>query len=319
MFSRRSLMAGIAALAMSVMPAVAQEYPTRGITVIAPFEPGGPNELLTRLIADMAQQKLGVPVVVENRPGGGGTVGIAQATKSAPDGYTLVFFTSSPVVIRPLVADVPFDPVADLTFLGRFMVSHSPIVVLADSPFQTFGDILDFAKENPGKLRWAAGAPLGAAHLNTEAVFRSEGLTTTFLPTAGGAEAMLNLMGGHLDFISVTDYPQPLKEGKIRLLAETGPVRVGLAPEVETFSELGYPLSLAVYSGWAAPKGVPEEVVALWDRTFAEIVESERFKEAVASYSGSVFYADSKELATAIPAEIEALRSALETLGLGKN
>lgn len=266
----------------------------------------------------MAQAKLGVPVVVENRPGGGGSVGIGQVVRAPADGYTLVFLTASPVVIRPLVADAPYDPIKDLESLGRFMINHSPVAVRADSQFKTFEEMIEYARTNPGKLRWAAGAPMGSAHLTLEAMFRSEKVQTTFVPTNGGVEAMTHLLGGQLEMVAVTDYPRYLKEGKIRLLAESGPLKLEFAPEIKTFKEMGYPLALAVYSGWAAPKGVPTEVVEVWDKTFAEIVKSQKFADAVASFNGRNFYADSATFSKEIASEIDQLKKVLDELGLAK-
>lgn len=293
-------------------------YPAKAIRVISPFDPGGTSDLSTRLIADIAKDMLKVPIVVENRPGGGGTVGIGQAAKQAADGYTLVQFSSSPIVIRPLVADVPFDPLKDLTYLGRYMVSHSPLIVRADSPFRTLAELLKFTQENPGKLRWAAGAPQGAAHLSTVALFRHAGVRTTFIPTGGGAEAIRQLLGGQIEAASVTDFAGPMAEGKIRLLAESSPVRLGNAPEVQTYKELGYPLSLAVYLGWAAPAGLPVSVVKTWDDTLKAVVNSTRFKDFLRAQNASPYYATSAELTRDVRQEIASLREQLQQLGMGK-
>jgi len=221
-------------------------------------------------------------------------------------------------VIRPLVAEVPFDPLKDITFIGRYLVSHSPLVVRSDSRFQSLADLVTFAKENPGRLRWAAGAPQGAAHLSTEAVFRTAGARTTFVPTGGGAEAMLQLLGGQIEVASVTDFAGPMAEGKIRLLAESGPVRVSTAPAVQTYKELGYPLSLAVYIGWGGPAGLPAEVIQVWDRTMKAVVESPRFQEFLKVQNATAYYATSAELTRDVTAEIAALRDTLQSLGMGK-
>lgn len=314
----RLAFAMIAAAGLAAAAPAAAQYPNKTIRVISPFDPGGTSDLSTRLIADIAKDMLKVAIVVENRPGAGGTVGIGQALKAAADGYTLFQFTSSPVVIRPLVADVAFDPLKDITYLGRYMVSHSPLVVRSDSRFQTLADLVAFAKENPGKLRWAAGAPQGAAHLSTDAIFRSVGARTTFVPTGGGAEAVLQVMGGQIEAASITDFAGPMAEGKIRLLAESGPVRVSTAPTVPTYKDLGYPLSLAVYIAWGGPAGLPAEVTKVWDETLPKVVASPRFQEFLKVQNATAYYAGSAELARDIAAEIASLRDTLQTLGMGR-
>ena len=309
----------VCALAFAVPVSAADApYPTKTIRIISPFDPGGTSDLSVRVIADIAKDILKVPIIVENRPGGGGTVGIGQVTKLPPDGYTLVQFTSSPVVIRPLVATVSFDPTKDLTYIGRYMVSHSPLVVRTESPWRSIDDLVKYAKENPGKLRWAAGAPQGAAHLSTEALFRSANVKTTFVPTGGGAEAILQLLGGQIEAASVTDFAGPMAEGKIRLLAESGPVRVVSAPAVPTYKELGHPLSLAVYIGLAGPAGLPDNVVKTWDETLKRVVEHPRFKEFLRVQNASPYYANSADLTRDIRQEIAELRSTLQQMGMTK-
>lgn len=306
------------AVAAPLAHAADAPYPTKPIRIISPFDPGGTSDLSTRVIADIAKDILKVPVIVENRPGAGGTVGIGQVAKLPPDGYTLVQFSSSPIVIRPLVANVPYDPNKDLTYLGRYMVSHSPLMVRADSPWKTVAELVKYAEANPGKVRWAAGAPQGAAHLSTEALFRSANVKTTFVPTGGGAEAMLQLGGGQIEAASATDFAGPMAEGKVRLLAESGPVRISTAPNVQTYKELGYPLSLAVYLGLAGPANLPANVVKTWDDTLKQVVEHPRFKEFLKAQNASPYYANSADLTRDVKAEVTSLKDTLQQMGVTK-
>lgn len=315
---RKFALLSVAAFAFAQAAHAADPYPSKPIRIISPFDPGGTSDLSTRVIADIAKEILKVPVVVENRPGGGGTVGIGQVAKMPADGYTLVQFSSSPIVIRPLVANVSFDPTRDLTYIGRYMVSHSPLMVRADSPWRTLDELLKYAAANPGKLRWAAGAPQGAAHLSTEALFRAANVKTTFVPTGGGAEAMLQLIGGQIEAASATDFAGPMAEGKVRLLAESSSVRIATAPNVPTYRELGYPLSLAVYLGFAGPAGLPPDVVKTWDDTMRKVVEHPRFKDFLKAQNASPYYADSAELTKSLQQEIAALRETLQATGMGK-
>ncbi|MCW5729677.1 MAG: tripartite tricarboxylate transporter substrate binding protein [Alphaproteobacteria bacterium] len=293
-------------------------YPNKAIKLVVPYNPGGSSDLTTRFIADMAKDILGQPVVVENRPGAGGTIGIGSVASSAPDGYTFSQITASPIIVRPHVANVPYDPRKDLTFLGRYMVTHAPFAVKADSPFKTIQDALSFAKSNPGKLRWAVGAPQGGPHLATEAMLRAAGAQATLVPVNGGAEALLALMGGSIEAVVVDDYARPLRDGEIRLLAESGPVKVKGAPNVPTYRELGYPLSPTIFYGLVGPAGLPSEVVAKWNATLKQIVESDKFRELTDRINATPFYGNSADFTAQVKQDYEQMGKALADLGLAK-
>lgn len=323
MLNRRAALGAFAGVALSGLalggaPALAQEFPSKTITLVSPFDPGGQSDLTARFVAEMAREILGVPVVVENRPGGGGAVGLASVAKSAPDGYTIAQYTSSPLLIRPLVADVAYDPTKDFTQLGRMMVLHSPLAVRSDSPFQTLQELIDWARANPGKLRWAAGASMGAAHLSTQVLFQSEKLQTTFIPTSGGVETQTQLMSGQYEVASMTNFVEGVRDNTIRLLAESGPVSPSVAPDVKTYEQLGYPLTLPVYLGFVAPAGLPEDVAKKWHDVMDQIAKSERFAQYVASQNASPYYMSGPEFAEAFPKEFENTKAVLTQFGLAK-
>lgn len=315
-----SALAGIAlaGLGLGAAPALAQEFPTKAITLVSPFDPGGQSDLTARFVAEMAREILGVPVVVENRPGGGGAVGLASVAQAAPDGYTIAQYTSSPLLVRPMVADVAYDPVQDFTHLGRMIVLHSPLAVRADSPFQTLQELIDWARANPGKLRWAAGASMGAAHLSTLVLFQSENLQTTFIPTSGGVETQTQLMSGQYEVASMTNFVEGVRDNTIRLLAESGPVSPAVAPDVKTYQQLGYPLTLPVYLGFVAPAGLPEDIANKWYDVMDQIASSERFAQYVASQNASPYYMRGPEFAETFAQEFADTKAVLTEFGLAK-
>lgn len=293
-------------------------YPTKPIRLVVPYNPGGSSDLTARFVADMAKDILGQPVVVENRAGAGGTIGIASVAGSAPDGYTLVQVTGSPIVVRPQVANVPYNPLKDLAYVGRYMVTHAPFAVKADSPFKTIQDAIAFAKANPGKLRWAVGAPQGGPHLATEAMFRAAGAQTTLVPTNGGAEALLALMGRSLEAVVVDDYSRPLRDGEIRLLAESGPIKVAGMPNVPTYKELGYPLSPTIFYGIVGPAGLRPEVLRAWDAALKKVVESDKFADLAQKINAKPFFGGSAEFTTQVRQDYAEMGKALGDLGLLK-
>ena len=293
-------------------------YPNKPIRLIVPYNPGGSSDLTARFIAEMAKDILGQPVVVENKPGAGGTIGIGSVSTSAPDGYTLVQITASPIVVRPHVANTAYDPLKDLTYLGRYMVTNAPFAVKANSQFKTIQDVLVFAKTNPGKLRWAVGAPQGGPHLATEAMFRASEAKTTLIPVNGGGEALLALMGGSLEAVVVDDYARPLKDGEIRLLAESGPVKVVGQPSVPTYKELGYPISPTIFYGIVGPAKLPPEVIKAWEIALKKIVESEKFKEMAQRINATPHLANSADFTLQVRGDYTAMGKVLADLGMAK-
>lgn len=322
MTQRRLILRGIAAglsLATVGAPAIAQAgYPTKPIRLIVPYNPGGSSDMTARFIADAAKTILGQPVVVENRPGAGGSTGIHSVATSAPDGYTLVQVTASPLVVRPHVAGTPYDTLKDLTLLGRYMVTHAPFAVKADSPFKSIQDVITFAKANPGRLRWAVGAPQGGPHVATEAMLRANGARATLVPVNGGAEALLALMGGNLEAVVVDDYARALRDGEIRLLAESGPVKVGGQPGVPTYRELGYPISPTIFYGIVGPAKLPADVVRTWEDTLRKIVESAAFREMTQRINATPSLASSADFTNEVRNDYTAMGKVLTDLGMAK-
>ncbi len=311
----------LACLALLAVPAASfaqAAYPNKPIRLIVPYNPGGTSDLTARFIADMAKDILGQPVVVENKPGAGGTIGIGGVATSPADGYTLVQVTASPIIVRPHVAATPYDPLKDLTYVSRYMATHTPFVVKANSPFKTVQDAIAFAKANPGKLRWAVGAPQGGPHVATEAMFRAAGAQTTLVPVNGGAEALLALMGGSLEAVVVDDYVRPLKDGEVRLLAESGPVKVAGSPSVPTYKDLGYPISPPIFYGIVGPAKLPANVLTTWEATIRKIVESDKFKDFTQRVNATPYLANSADFTAQVRGDHAAMGKVLGDLGMAK-
>ncbi len=291
------------------------EYPSKAITIIVPYAPGGGGDTFTRAIAAQASDLLGVKIFVENRTGGGGTVGVGSVTRAPADGYTLAFVSSSPVVMAPNFLDVPYDPVEDFTYLSRFVVTPHPVLVLAKSPFNSFSDILEFGKANPGRLRWSTAGINGAPHVSTRAAFQQEGIDAAFVPMQGSSEVLAGLLGGSLDMGVISDYAGVLASGDIRVLAEIGPEPIPELPLVPTYEQLGYPLAPTIFFGLAGPAGLPDDVIAKWDAAMRTITASESFSGIAQRLSGNVAYLDHEDFQRHVLADIAATREALHLPG----
>lgn len=293
-------------------------YPTRPVTIIVGFSPGGLTDSTARLMADHAQGRLGVPVVVENRPGAGATIAAARAAQARPDGHTLLIVSGSPFIIAPHLQRLPYDPVKDFSFIGRYAASPTPAYALTESRFRTWQQVLDFAKEKPGDLRWTTAAPQGAARIATEAAFRSLSLDTTFVPFGGMADALTSLLNGTIDMVVSTDYPALLEAGKVRLLAEIGTERLPGMEALPTFGELGYPLPLPTAFGLGGPAGLPREVVSRWEVLLQEVIATpgwnammQRFYSVSAFEASTPYTARMRQEFEATGAQIRALNLTL--------
>ena len=308
-----ALLAG-AAMMLTAAGALA-EYPDKTITMVVPYAPGGGGDTFTRAIAEEAKEIFGVNILVENRTGAGATIGVGSVARSAPDGYTIGFVSTSPVVLAPNFSNVPYDPSTDLTYLAQFIVSPHPFMVRADSQWQTFDEVLAWAKANPGKLRWSTAGPRGAPHIATEAAFRKEGIDAVFVPMKGSSEVLAGLLGDTLDAGVISDYAVPMEAGQIRVLAEIGPRPIpGL--DVPTYKDKGYPMTPTIFFGLAGPAGLPDEVVAKWNDAMAKIVQTERFKETAKRLGGQISFLPHAEFQPTVLDDIKSTREALVDLGM---
>jgi tripartite-type tricarboxylate transporter receptor subunit TctC len=261
---RRLALLLLAALA-SASTARAQDYPTRQITLIAPWPPGGAIDALCRIFASHLTEPLGKPVVVENRPGAGSVIGTATGAKASPDGYTLVMGGSGSLAISPtLYKKLPYDPAKD--FAPLLLASKTPffLVVNPSLPVHSVAELVRYAKDHPGKLSFASGGAGGPHQLYAEFFKSLTGVEMTHVPYKGNAPAMNDVVAGHVDLIfsdPVAALPQ-IRSGKVRALGITTAARAPAAPEIAPIAESGIPgFDLAAWGLIAAPAGTPGPIV----------------------------------------------------------
>jgi tripartite-type tricarboxylate transporter receptor subunit TctC len=253
------------------LPAAAQTFPSKPIRIIVVYPPGGTSDAVTRLLAEKLSPALGQPVLVENRGGAGGALGMDAMAKSAPDGYTLAFSAISPLTLLPHVGKVPYDPVKDVAAVASVM--YSPVYLLATPSFtgKDFADMVAQAKAKPGALRVGTSGIATLGHLMVEQL-RIAGLDLTHVPYRGGGQVITDAAGGQFELFTANPSPGVnalLQQGKFRVLAVAAPKRLAALPAVPTMTELGYPDSnYTSHFGLFAPAKTPE---ATLKRLHAEI------------------------------------------------
>jgi tripartite-type tricarboxylate transporter receptor subunit TctC len=259
----RKLLATLA-LTVAASGAAAQAWPSKPVTLVVPFPPGGSTDLIARAVQPTLQQKLGGTFIVDNKGGAGGTIGAAQVKRAAPDGYTILVSSLGPFVIGPhLIKGAGYDPLKDFDYITLAVQAPNVLTVPANSPHKTFADLLKFIKANPDKMTFASAGNGTSDHLTAELFWQETGTKGVHVPYKGGAPAMSDLLGGQVDatFMNInTGLPQ-IKAGKLRVLAITSSKRSPLLPDVPTMEELGHK-GVTVYSwqAFAAPKGLPADI-----------------------------------------------------------
>ena len=257
----------VAALAFGLMAATAaqaQPWPSKPVTLVVPFPPGGSTDLIARTLAPKLQEKLGGTFIVENKAGATGTVGGGQVKRAAPDGYTLFVSSLGPFVIAPhLIKNVPYDALKDFDYISVAVHAPNVLVVPANSPHKTLADVIAFHKANPGKMSFASAGNGSSDHLTAELFWQETKTSGLHVPYKGGAPAMADLLGGQVDatFMNINTGLPNIKGGKLRALAITSARRSPLLPDVPTLEESGIK-GVTVYS-WqavAAPKGLPADI-----------------------------------------------------------
>lgn len=265
MLPLRRILAGLALTLVSTVT-LAQAYPTRPIRVIVPFPPGGGTDIIAREVTAKIATNTGWVLVVENKPGAGGNLGVDAAAKATPDGYTLVLGQTSNLAINPtLYRKLPYDPVKDLAPIS--LVASAPLVFVTSgtSQFKTLKDVVAAARGNPDKINFASPGSGTVAHLVGELFQQTAGVKFQHVPYKGVSQAVIDLIGGSVELYS-SSVPSALgfiRQGKMRALAVTSAKRIADLPDVPTVGELGYKDCEAVtWFGLAAPAGTPREVIA---------------------------------------------------------
>src|SRR6266446_10169686 len=271
----------LALLALSTAGA-AQDYPSKPITMVVPFPPGGVAEIVARPVAPIIEQSLKQPIVLINRPGAGGAVGMASVAKGPADGYTILMGLSSisifPVSDRINGKTPPYE-LKDFAPIALVTADPTVLVVRADGPYKTVKDFVDAAKANPGKINYSSSGVYGTLHVAMEIFANAAGIKLFHIPYQGGGPAVTALLGGQVEALASGPAAAigHIKGGQMRALASWSTERLALLPEIPTFKELGYDAEFYIWSGVFVPVSTPAPIVNRLRAAVREAANSAEF------------------------------------------
>ena len=305
-----------AALVAPVLTAQAQSFPAKPIRLIIAFPAGGPTDITMRSLADGASKILGQPVIVENKPGAGGTLPAQTLQTSAADGYTLAQIPLG-VFRLPYTTKISWDPVKDISYVLNVTGYAFGLVVPADSPLKTWTHYVGWAKANPGKLSFGSTGTLTSPHLTMELIAQAQGLQLLHVPYKGSADLMQALMGGHImSAADSTGFAPLVESGKLRVLNTWGEQRLAKFPDAPTLKELGLGLVQNSPFGIGAPRGTPADVVKRLHDAFKTAMEQDSYKTALARYDMVPMYMSSVAYAKFASETFVREKALVEKLGL---
>ena len=305
----------------SALPALAQdEYPSRPITLLVPFPPGGVADAVGRPVAEAMGRALKQSMVVENKGGAGGGIGMAQVAKSKADGYSLLMALSS-VVVLPEADKVlrrnPMFTLDQLKPIARFTADPTVLVVRADSPWKTYAEFMAAVKAKPGTMTFGSSGNYGTMHVPMEQLKIATNSFMLHVPYTGAGPAVLAVLAGQVDAVSTgpSSVVQQIRAGKMRALAHWGEGRLAVLPDVPSLKELGVPISYSQWAGLFVPAGTPEPVVAKLRQAARMAADDARAKQALASAGSSFQYQDAPEFDRFVQADAKAMALVVQRIG----
>ena len=275
----------VAPLAHAQATQSAAEYPTKSIKIVVGFAPGGGSDFIARIVAQRLTPKLGQTVYVENRPGAGGNLGAEVALRSAGDGYTL-FLAATSYTVNANLYQLPFDPVKDITAVARLASGPFVIATNPGTQIKTLKELVERAKQEPGKLAYASSGSGSITHIATEYFLSAAGVQALHIPYKGTSPALTDTISGTVQFMfgTVASTVPHVKSGKLRGLAVTTKERLAALPDLPTVIESGYPdFDVAVWHGLIGPKGIPKGIVDKLNKAVIEVLSDPATAEQLAT------------------------------------
>jgi len=293
-------------------------YPNRPVTLIVAFSAGGTVDLAFRLLAKEAEKYLGQPIVILNKAGGGGTIGVSAIASAKPDGYTVGQTPGQTVFVMPFLEKLPYNPAKDLTFIVQFAEATFAVVTKSDSPFLSFKDLIVHGRQNPGKLTYGTNAPTGIANLIMEQIARREKVQLTHIPFKGSPEAQAALLGGHISFTAGEFNYSLVESGQVRVLALFSEKPRSDYPQTPTLKELGYDIPCPVFHTVCGPKGMPDAIVRKLEDAFGRATKEPAFIKGMQELRVPIVYRNSKELNQYVARNYELFGKLITEMGLAK-
>jgi len=266
--------------------ALAQSYPSKPVRLIVTYPPAGSSDLIARILAEKLAGLWGQPVIVENKPGAAGSIGMEYAAHQAPDGHSFLIANLGPAVINPILSKVPYDLERDFIPISLIATGPNILVVNPSSPAKSLGELVAQARANPGKLNFGSGGSGSIAHMSGEMLKSLAHVNIVHIPYKGGILSINDLLAGHVDMVFSDALPvmQHIRAGKLRALATTGPERSPLAPDIPTCVEAGVPGLVAVnWWGVLLPAGTPKPIADKFHDDLVKVMQQTEIKEKFAA------------------------------------
>ncbi len=310
----------VGVLAGAIFSVSAADYPDHAITMVVPFPPGGVADTVARPVAEAMGRDLQQPVVIENKAGAGGGIGMAQAAKAKPDGYTVLLSLSSYTVLPEadkILGRAPLYQLDQLKPIARFTADPTVFVVRADAPWKTWAEFAAAARANPGKYTYGTSGNYGTMHVPMEMLLAATGIKMTHVPFTGAGPAIVSLLGGNIDAVATgpATIVQQVSAGKVRALAQWGTARLVALPDVPTFHELGTNVDYAQWSGLFVPAGTPEPVIKRLRDAARAAANEERVKQVMVTAGSPIQYLDTPEFQRYVDADATKMADVVKRIG----
>jgi len=307
-------------LALPLAASAQEPFPTRPITLVVPFPPGGAADLTARPFAPTLERALKQPVVIVNKAGAAGAVGTQSVAVVKPDGYTLLLtaLTISTIPqVDALFGRTPTFSRDQFVPIARLNADPTLLMVGAERPWKTLSELVEDAKQRPGEIIFSSAGPYSPSHMAAEMFAHAAGIRLRHLPTTGGGPAMTAVLGGHaaLSCLSTGAVTPQVKSGKVRVLAATGAKRLAAFPEVPTLKELGYDVEIYLWIGLFAPKGVPAHALKILRDAARQAVRDPEFKAATEKMQMPTAYQDADEFKVWWDQDAEMLAAVIKRIG----
>jgi len=301
--------------------AVAQgAYPNKPVTMIVPFPPGGLADIVGRPVAEAMTRELGQPVVIENKGGAGGGIGMAQAAKAAPDGYTVLLALSSYSVLPEadtLLGRQQMYAYNQLRPIARITADPTVLAVRADSPWHTVKDFVEDARKRPGAINFGSSGNYGTMHVPMEILKQVAEVRLTHIPYTGAGPAVVALLGGQVDAVASgpATVLQHVKAGKLRVLAHWGTSKLESMPEVPSLKQAGYDAEYAQWSGLFVPAGTPEPVVQRLRAAARAAANDPKVKDVIMNAGSPILYQDTPEFEKYVQGDVRRMADVVKKIG----
>ena len=302
-------------------PVLAQEnWPNRPITMVIPFPPGGVADTVGRPVADALSRSLGQPVIVENRAGAGGGIGMAAVAKSKPDGYTILMALSSISIIPEadkILGKQPSYQLDQLKPIARFTADPTVLVVRSDSPWQNYQQFIAAMRKSPGKYNFGSSGNYGTMHVPMEMLKADQKFFMVHIPYTGAGPAIVGLLGGQVDAIATgpSSIVQHIKSGRVRALAHWGEGRLGSLPDVPSFKEMGVGIQFAQWAGLFVPSGTSDAITNKLREATKAASTDDKVRSVINAAGSPIQYLDAPEFQSYLDADAKQMQEAVKKIG----